>query len=92
MLISGDVINVLCSPEIYFVVLYTDIVKYCQSRVAWVCIHVALVGMTVPATVLSPLTEVQHPRTEKAICLRATWTTNTLQLRLATNSHPLDTE
>lgn len=56
VLISGDFINVLCSPETHLIVVYTDLAKYCQSRVAWVCIHVALVGMTIPATVLSPLT------------------------------------
>lgn len=60
---------------------------------AWLCLHVVLVGMTIPATVLTITSdsEVQHPRTKKATCLRISWTTNILQLTLATYSYPLDT-
>lgn len=92
MLISGDFINVLCSPETDFVVVHTDFVKYCQKY--WVCIHVSLVGMTIPATVLTVTSdhEVQHPRTKRTTCHRSTWTTNTLQLTLPTDFYPLDTE
>lgn len=80
--------------QIFFVVVYTDFIKYCQSRMAWICIHVALAGMTIPATVLIITSnfEVQHPRTKRAICHRITWTTNALHLRLDTDSCPLDRE
>lgn len=92
MLISGDFINVLCSPETDFVVVYTDFVRYCQKY--WVCIHVAFRGRTAPAPVLTLTSdsEVQHPRTKRTTCHRSAWTTNTLQLRLATDSCALDTE
>lgn len=52
---------------------------------------VAFVGITIPATVLiiTSDSEVQHLRTKRATCHRSTWTTNTLQLRLTTDSCPL---
>lgn len=94
MLFSGDFINVLCSPETDFVIVYTDFIKYCQSRMPWFCIHVALVRMTITATVLTSTSdfEVQHPKNKRTTCHRIAWTTNTLQLRLATGSYPSDTE